>query len=240
MASLETLRQMLDEGLVGAVYEAEQVARLDDKLGCSVPQIEFLGFTEFFAVVQRELTNTRVLQIAKLYDRPDPKFPSFSLPALLDFLETHADELPILERQSLIRKPVSLGGLPDSSTILSDSETTRALVATFRKHLPTGRIGESHPLDTALHATKTLRSKKVAHPELIAYGSLPRPTYEELDRLLRLAKELVATVTFAYFRVIDEDADGRFVAEVYAKRAVISLERLLVHAALGREVKAVG
>lgn len=76
-----------------ALHEAEPIARVENTLASSADRINDLGFGEFFGAIQRELLRTRILQVARMYDPPNPRFPSYSLPAILEFMEAHADDL---------------------------------------------------------------------------------------------------------------------------------------------------
>ncbi|MBL4614657.1 MAG: hypothetical protein JKY27_07275 [Magnetovibrio sp.] len=103
-------------------------------------------------------------------------------------------------------------------------DNLNALTKNWRHRL-THAFDASHK--EALRKLRMFRNKRLAHDELILDEDIDLPTWEEIDDLLKLAKELHAEMGLELVRIIYQVDDGSFTLSDDATRASRALEQLL-------------
>jgi hypothetical protein len=220
------LEDILWQGVAVDLYHVEEVLSLDDFVGRNASQINAANFGQFFGSFQIILGRFLILQAARIFEQPNPRYPIRSIPSAIAVLQRHSDRLVIDQRPGLVRALSRAGAPVEQFTRLSDSELTRFVADFFDR-----RMSESHPEGIhnarALLALKTVRDKTVAHPEAISLGQLPKSTFADIDRLVCLAKAFLGAVGFGYLSTAYEDDGGHYFMSSDAKRSTVCLRRLL-------------
>ena len=151
-------------------------------------------------------------------------------------MQEYADTLPIPEQPSLIEELTKLGLDNSELTSMSNTELTNKVVSYFSEKIPHPIEMEGSDLNQALHATKTLRDKSVAHPEAIAWSGLPKPTYSDLKALIEVAKNFVSVIGLPYLSIVYRCDDDDYLLSSDATRSRRCLKRILGE--LGIEIDA--
>ncbi len=212
------LEDIICEGVAVDLYHVEEALSLDEFVGREAARINAATFGAFFGSLQIILGQFLVLQVARIFEQANSCYPIRSIPAAMDVLREHSDTLVIEQRPRLIQSLCQAGASPEQLQSLSDPELTHFIVDFFEQ-----RMSNSDPegVDNArtLCDLKIMRNKKIAHPEAIPLGQIPKATYADIDQLVALAKSFVDAVGFGYFSTVWYPSD--------AKRATTCLRRLL-------------
>ncbi len=95
------------------------------------------------------------------------------------------------------------------------------LVKRLRERLP-----DIHGSDS-LRALKTLRDKKIGHPENIDIEDIEKTTWENAERLLELPRSVAGIVGDAYLSTAYWDDEGRYMCSTDGSRVGRAMQRLI-------------
>jgi len=235
MNPTEKLRDVVANGITLAIFDAEEAFSLEEFIGIHAEAINNATFGAFFGSLQRFLNRQLILSVASLYEAPNKRYPIRSIPVALEIMEQNAHRLPIPERPDLFSGLIGLGFDIERLERMKESELTLKVVSYFRHKIPKPKEESVSLLDQALHATKTLRDKTVAHPEVVAWSDLPKPTYTDLKKLVDIAKDFVSIVGFPYLSTIYRCDNGEYLLSADSTRSRLCLKRIL--AKLGIQVE---
>lgn len=220
------IEDILRQGVAVDLYHVEEVLSLDEFVGREASQINAATFGAFFGSLQIILGRFLVLQVARVFEQPSPRYPIRSIPAAIAVLREHSDQLVVEQRPSLIRILSRAGTSPQKLERLSDPDLTHFVADFFDQ-----RMSDSHAegVDNAraLRALKTVRDKKIAHPEAVGLDDLPKTTLADIDQLVALAKIFLGAVGSGYLSAAYQDDTGHHFMSSDAKRSTICLRRLL-------------
>lgn len=220
------MNDIIRRGVEVDLYHADEALSLDQFIGQQANEINKATFGAFFGSLQIILTRNLILYVAKIFEKPDKKYPNRSIPSAIETLKTYGDDLVIEQRHSLISALVRRGVPLDEMEKLSDRELTNYLVSFFEQCYSATHLDGAANART-LEALKTMRDKVVAHNEAILIENIPRPLYAEIDALVGLAHAFVATVGPGYLSTFYESDDGHYFLSGDAKRSTTCLKRLL-------------
>ena len=80
----ERLKDYLLQGIAAENYFADEAYALAEEIGQHVPAIRATGFGSLFGTLQHGLSNRQTLSITKMFDKPSKRYPTRSIPAILD------------------------------------------------------------------------------------------------------------------------------------------------------------
>lgn len=165
---------------------------------------------------------TFVLAITRLYDHPRKRYQLRSLPAVLRFLEDNAAALNCQQPAFLAQAMERITGAKFDCSQWQTAGFTAHVAGLLQEALPANDDGGP------LSRLKALRDKRLAHPEDIDLHKIPKASWEDTDRLIVLAQNLV-TALGAFTSTAYMGDDGRYWLSVDAQRAANSWARLLRH-----------
>lgn len=213
-------------GVATDLYHVEEVLFLDDFMGRKADQINAATFGQFFGSLQIILGRFLVLQAARIFEQPNPRYPLRSIPSAIAVLRQYNERLAVEQRPGLIRALSRAGALPPEPERLSDPELTGLTAKFFEQKMSDSYVQGAHNA-RALLALKTVRDKTIAHPEAIRLDELPKSTFADIDRLMTLAKAFLGAVGFGYLSTAYEDDSGHYFMSSDARRSTVCLSRLL-------------
>lgn len=221
------LAKMIKSGSAELIFEAEQSLSLIEACGKNQEFLAHNRFGELFGTVQWMAINQFILSVTKLYEKPNEHYPNRSLPSILNYIEQKAEHL---EPQEL--HPVRCGfeslGVDTVDFDAADSSLKRSqLIVSIRDRMPD--VGNSN----SLCALKTLRDKKIAHPEDVDLDKIEKTTWEEAERLIVPAKAAVGIIGYAYLSTAYLDHKGSYLPSVDGSRVGRAMERLVKAARKG-------
>jgi hypothetical protein len=215
------LKEHLD-AIVSDVIVADKCYFLLKEISDHSDAINEENFGELFGFLQDELLSMYTLTLARLFEHPK-RYTIRGIPATLDFLESKKNAIPFDERGLLIRE-LQVAGMDG----VSDADLTTAAIAVMRDRLPNA---EGTELFDALDAMRFRRDKTIAHNEVFDPTEMPAVTWGRTQRLLDLAKTIVAAIGGGYFGISFKSyfADGtiEYGLSKDAQRSALALNRLL-------------
>lgn len=234
----EELEDIISNGIVPDIFEAEQALALESLIGINAAAINEQKFGSLFGSLQVILAKCFILAVTRLYEKyekPNPKYRIRSIPEALKVLEKYAKEFGIKRKAIVIGKLEESGYDVGQLQKMSDVDLTLKIVKHFSENLSQSLISEAG-MPRALNALKTIRDKAIAHREAIEVSGLKIPSYAKIDQLIDLAIKFVIIVGNGYLG-INYEVDGRYFHTSEAKRASRSLRRLLVKAGVLQDGK---
>lgn len=232
----EELKDLITNGIVLDIFEAEQALALEEFIGKNAEPINEHRFGSFLGSLQIILAKCFILAVTRLYEQPNPRYRIRSIPEALNLLRKFANELPIKRKSLVLDKLVDFGYDMEQVQVMPDKEITLRIVKYFSDNLqPKTIISNINEIHDALDALKKVRDKALAHREAIEVSGLRLPSYAKIDKLVDLAKKFVVVVGNGYLGR-NYEVNGRYLHTSDAKRASRSLKRLLIKAGIVRDI----
>src|SRR5215207_6870975 len=94
----ERLNDYLLNGLEAELYWAEEARLVATVIGKHSTRINEKRFGALFGRLQEVFSERETLAISKIFDRPNSRFPTRSIPAILDLVETESSSWALEER----------------------------------------------------------------------------------------------------------------------------------------------
>ena len=206
--------------LMKDIYTAEESLFLEELMGKNASAINEKNFGNLFGRLQGILLNNGRLCICRIFE-VNRRYSLLSIPATIDYMKEHNNNLKIEQRPNLIKKLVSMGLDETNIVHLDDVEVTEETTNLFLQQLQKPGVVNS------LDRIKAIRDKSIAHSEEVEVSMLPRHTYAEMDSLIKLAKDFLSAIGGGYLSCAYECDGESFPLTSDAQRASRSLKRLL-------------
>lgn len=221
MATQKKLKDIISNGIVNDLFEAEEALLIDKLVGENAQAINEATFGRFFNTIQRYLSRSFLLYLARIFEWNSEEHELRSIPTALKTMREHSEDLIIQQKHILIEFMIGAGYEEDINT-LEDHELTKLVAKHFREAISEKTSPSTYD---AIKTVKTIRNKHIAHNEVIESDNLPRVLYEEIYELIELAKVFVSVIGESYFNV-------DYILTEDVKKASFSLERLLKKATI--------
>jgi hypothetical protein len=223
LISRHDLEAITQDGLASDIFRAERAIALLRVSGTRADEINNGkgNFGELFGAFQTALTTEATLAVARLYDRPSPRYPTRCLVGVLNFLCEHNDELPPIREPHQLGLALLVMNPPEALLSLAKDGAAafgRDFAAFALEILSASARGEN------IARLKQLRDKSLAHNEHVA--AIDAPTWNSLIDLVDLAKQVVGILGWAYFSTA-YTINGEYLMSEDAQRASYALNRLL-------------
>jgi hypothetical protein len=232
----DLLRDLVYPGITEDVFEARQALALVRAIGRHAAGINSAAAGALFRPVQLSLWRQVHLSLAKMYEPPNDRYPTVSIPSVLKHLEEHSAALRFEQRSFAIDKLSASVFKREALERMSDQVLTRTLVGHLRTECPDVSRAGFDEASLALAGIKTQRDKVIAHNERVDRTTLRQATLDESEKLVAFGETFVMLVAQSYLGLIFEFADGnRPFFETDATRSVRALERLVQSLATRRD-----
>ena len=219
----EQLEDHIKNGLISDIFKMERSYFLLKQISENADKINKTGngnYGELFGSLQNALNTESILAVARLYDKPNNRYPMRCIRGLLSFLEENADNLPeIQEKYNLVRQLNNME-VPEEIVSLvgtNDSVFTLAFAGYYRGLLDDDVITEN------VERLKTLRDKTLAHNEMVS--TIDGPTWGGLEKLIELSKDLAGVLGWAFLNTAYVH-DGEYFLSSDAERPALAIYRL--------------
>src|SRR6266480_4671525 len=230
MSAKETLKSCFVEGIVADLFAAEQTYALLNQIGQNANAINQANFGALFGPLQSVLSNAFFLSVAKLFEKPSKKYPTRSIPSVLQLLERLSHKLLIEQRIAVMRRLAAAGMDVESLAEMPDSGITSTIVQFYTASLPSTELATWCEMSRSLHAVVTRRDKVVAHNEMIDRSALPHTSWSDIEQLMSYAKGFIDVVGIGYISTGFASDDGHYFLTSDAPVASNVLSRLLIKA----------
>jgi hypothetical protein len=230
---LTRFTHLVHRSVSDGIFRAVEADALATEIANRRSWINRCGHGRLFATLQVVLADEVVLCLTRMFDPPNKKHPTQSIPAVLEFLEKKAAWLPIKDRSPLERALVGRGFAITDARGLSNADLTRRVVTHFRGLLPNPDTWRTDRLGTAIRALRFRRNKQVAHTQRVSPRERIRADWEDSRRLLAWALGFADVVGSAYLGYFFLASDGKtFLADGIARTAAKDLGVVLDQAGL--------
>src|SRR5215510_12014171 len=95
------LDDYLLNGIAGEIFWAEEAKAFTQKVSDHHKVINAANYGQLFGSLQTIMTDRLMLSVAKVYDRPDRRYPTRSIPAVLELIGSNASLWPLRHRNVL-------------------------------------------------------------------------------------------------------------------------------------------
>lgn len=226
MTDKEKLTEIIGNGIVRNIFDAEQSVFLLQTIGSKADQLNQQNYGVLFGNLQRMLVDQLILTVNRLYEE-EKSYRLRSIPSAIKVLEKKS--LQISSPSLVLVKHLLVHDWQlDSRDVanLDQAKLLDKLIKTLRGCLP---VVDS---DASLKALKTIRDKAIAHPEDISVTALPSTKLAEVERLLSYAKAFVGIVGYVFLEEGYIDREGTYLLSVDAERSSVALRRLFEQAGI--------
>lgn len=219
------LEAVVREGLVPDIFRLERarsILEVTEKRsseinnGCG-------NFGELFGAIQVALTVEAIMAIARIFDAPNKKYPTRCVRGVLNYLRTHAKDLPE------IREPFQLGLALRSMKAPHElercvTEYPERFATEFATHIEL-MLKQQYWQDNLVNL-KDLRDKGLAHNE---HGvKIEGPSWLAITDFTEMCKQIVGVLGWAYFSTAWV-INGEYILTSDACAPSRALNRLLDH-----------
>lgn len=186
---------------------------------------ESLKRSRYMAIIglmQKQALDSMVISICKLYEKPNKKFPNFSIPTAIDYLDKLYKSNGIIIDQiqdifKLINFIISKGLHPTMNLLdyFEANQIPELLLEYFKNHCPIDSKDSpcnNHELKKHLEALKIIRDKRIAHDEDKDISDLPKTDFDGVRQLIAFAQTFVNIIGYGFF---GHSQDGEIFADDY-------------------------
>ena len=217
------------------VRRAIQADALATEVADHASWINNTGHGPLFSTLQVVLADEFVLSLTRMFDEPHKKYPTQSIPAILQFMDSKARWLPIHKRAPLENLLVAADAPLADIQELDDADLTRHVAAHYRARLPNPDKWESDPLSASLRALRFRRNKQIAHAQRVNPRTRVRPEWRDGRSLRQWALEFGDVIGRGYLDRYFLASDGKtYLSDHFAREAACDLGVVLDQAGLPR------
>jgi hypothetical protein len=221
------LDELLLEGVAPDIYVAEAARRLHRAVGEHADAINAARYNSIGEAMQRTALIDLTLSISKVFERPSKRFPTRSIPAVIDLLQKEAEHLVPRNIPTMLK---DLARLPlDTSSLvgLAGAAFVGELAVLLRTACPDADNKDKCALSRSLEGLRWSRDKSIAHNESADSSKFPRVTWKGAEDLLTFAKFFVGAVTIGFLGKAYLTDDGDYVLSAYTGISASQFVRLL-------------
>jgi hypothetical protein len=218
----EELKDILQKGLVADILTMETAYLLHKEIGVNADTLnswENGNFGELFGTIQNALVSEAILAAARIFDKPNARYPTRCIRRALELMEQGVHDLPeIVESHNTKLNLLESGA--DAEVIESVDQGKSVFiplyVASVRRMLDSDEVVEK------VEKLKHVRDKRIAHNEA---ASVVGPTWEAVLDLVGQVQSFVGVVGWAFFSIVYVTDNSYFLSED-AQRPARALKRL--------------
>lgn len=161
-----------------------------------------LPFHQALGTIQRHALDAFILCLCKLYEKPDHRYPNFSIPTTIHMLQEGISNLTVgvqngVRLDQFVKKYIDPAFTAEAPGNIS--RLPALILDHFTDLCPRTPPRKGKELDLVLDALKVLRDKRVAHNEDSDLSSLSKTDLDGALRLLAFAQTYVNLVGYGFF-----------------------------------------
>lgn len=220
------MRDRISRAVIDQIALADRALAVADAIGgANQEERHFSGLLYHLMTTQADAI---VLALSRLFDPPPNRFPTRSIPGLLQFLGEHADRIPVYERNGL----ENFLRIPDMEpTQLEVPALTREFVRRYELRLSEGGLSDPEHPPAALARIRARRDKQIAHNEDWRPAVNEVVSWRDLRDILDEAKHFAGLVGPAYMDMLFSTSSGTYMVSKSSRMVGVQMERLYTSAA---------
>jgi hypothetical protein len=223
----EKLDEYLLDGIAGEIFWAEEAKAFTQKVSDPHAAINAANYGNLFGSLQTIMTDRVMLSVAKVYDRPDRRYPTRSIPAVLALIGQNASLWRLRHRISLEKLLIDAGRNENLIRSATEVELIGLAIGHYERTRPDDYKASTCPLSASLAAVREARNKVLAHNEAINQLARKRTTWGGIDDLIAYAKDFVCVISSAFTDSYYGEHGNDFLLSIDAGRLSRELDRLL-------------
>ena len=193
----EKLKDFLLYGVQAELSWAKEARAVAVIIGKHSERINSTRFAPLFGRLQEVFSDRETLCVAKIFDRPSRKFPTRSIPSILNLIKECASLWDFSERsyfENLLRSNgyISFEGK-------NNEQVSLEIVDFFRQNIPSIEKKDSDALSSALDCVFQSRDKVHAHNEAILKTERTLPSWTDTKILIEYTEEFIKTISRGLF-----------------------------------------
>ena len=214
-----TLKDYLEKGILAESFWAEEAREMTFAIGRNSQVINARKMGSLFGRLQEIFSDRETLCVAKLFDRPSKKYPTRSIPAVLNLIKEHAAILDVPGRPHL-EALLGKNGFIDSDK-KTNEELIKDVVLFYESIIPHPDKKVGCALSASLDAIFQSRDKVQAHNEAVLPEDRILPKWSDSKNLVEFSKQFAEFILYGFFGIVGGSA------ALVPERNASSLELLL-------------
>ncbi len=232
MDAVNDLRNLLHGGLAEDIRQIEESLILLQEIRASANGINASELGPLFGRLELICGRHAVITTIRLFEPPDDRYPSRSIPTILNHMRFTADYLTIDNRGFILERLINFGHETGQFEGIPDQWITQLVRKEFHDRLPNANEPELNELSRALDSLNRLKDKPVAHSEEVQSDDEWKANTREIRTLLDYATDFAITLGKGYLNqnyVIDKDTS---IFQLDADRTMEIMKKLLIIAGI--------
>lgn len=198
MDPVNDLQRLITGGLVEDIRQIEESLVLQQQIYEYAEKINQADLGPLFGRLQLILSKYSLIATIRLFDLPDDRYPSRSIPAILNHMRFTADYLNIVDREYIINRLIGFGHEKEQFEGIADPWITQLVRKEFSDHLPNAGEPEANELSGALHFLNNLKNRPIAHREEVQSDKEWKAHENHIRLLCGFATDFVITIGKGY------------------------------------------
>lgn len=165
-------------------------------------KLNALPYRQALGTMRHHALAAFILSLCKLYEKPNKRYPNYSIPTTLTLLRENPSDLS-LENRNYVRLAQFIQlHIDPSFAIESENDITcipSLILDYFWQQCPQTPPRHGNEMDQILEALKVLRDKRVAHHEDANLSLLPKTDLTGALELLAFAQTYINLVGYGFF-----------------------------------------
>jgi hypothetical protein len=173
--------------------------------------LNYLQLHRALGTIQRHALDAFILSLCKLYEKPDNRYPNFSIPTTIRMLQEDLSCFTNRVYNSARLERFVKANIDSNFSVRTSSDISllpELILNYFSEQYPRTPPREGNELDLILDALKVLRDKRVAHHEDADLSSFSKTDIAGAQRLLAFAQTYVNLVGYGLFGFTKEAEVG--------------------------------
>jgi len=216
----DEMKYYLNNGIIQDIYLCRQSYALLMTTGKNGPKLGVSVYVDFFQSLQNILMDHFIVHVVKLFEKPNNRYDTISIPSILKFISENIAQLEIIERPLVCKHLATLGVIGFNSFSYSSTELSKIIIDHFESEI---KMIEDSP---AFQRLLILRNKRVAHREAIDISNSPKSSFGDSLELIKFAQNFTIIVGAAYTSTIHGFINEQFILGEDAERSSTSLNKI--------------
>ncbi len=227
------LKALVTEGVVEDIRQIEETIGLYQEITSRAGAINESGLGPLFSRLQLISSRHAIFVTIRLFEPPDNRYPSRSIPTVLNHMRYTADYLQVKNSETIVNRLAEFGHDTTQFEGIPDPWITQLIRKEFADRLPDITQPDSNATSSALDSLYIRRDKYVAHSEEVQSLKEWQAMESDIGTLLEYARDFAATIGKGYLGIDYQLGEGDSVFRLDRERTVIMLRRLLELAGIG-------
>ena len=217
------LKDYLLNGIQSELFWAKEARAIAVIIGKHSQRINSTRFASLFGKLQEIFSERETLCIAKIFDRPSKKFPTRSIPSILNLISEHARVWSLPERIYLEDILSSVGyNLFERK---NNEQISLETVEFFKRTLPSVDRKDIDDLSRALDRVFQSRDKVHAHNEAILRTERNLPSWTDTKILIEYTENFIKIISRSFLGLQEIVAEPEMMAKQF--EMIMSISNLV-------------